>query len=270
LILVGILLTVIMDMLHGQEVTYALWAVMFSLAGLPIAISSVYKEIVIGETVRVFLVFCCCCCSERVIREQNLDLYYFNGWVSLFQFLFGVLLWPIAMPLQVCPYCYVSFHLGLMFAYRQGLPLSQTLTNVKDALLCWFGGINSLPGDECQSHLWVVAVYFTIAIFNNIFITLVITHGSAALLFIGSALTVPLSNVAFIFPALVGPALSVPFDPFNLVGMVLVLVGMIMFSKAPEPGQAEPPPAAEQPESKAKPPAINEDLDQGAPHSQQL
>lgn len=123
------------------------------------------------------------------------------------------------------------------------MPFEETFMNIKEGVQCWLYGIDSLPGDECTGHLWIVLLYFGIAIINNIFILLVLTHGSAANLWIASAMSVPLSNLAFMLPFLVG-TLVVPFDPYNIVGMVLVFVGMIVFNKAPQP---EGPPEPEHP-----------------------
>jgi len=48
-----------MDFIHGGEVTYAVGAILFGLSAIPITLSNLYKEKILGETVRFAPVICC-------------------------------------------------------------------------------------------------------------------------------------------------------------------------------------------------------------------
>lgn len=67
-ILIGIALTVIMDFIHGGEVTYAIGAILFGLSAIPITLSNLYKEKILGETVRFVTVLCHVCLLTRSMR----------------------------------------------------------------------------------------------------------------------------------------------------------------------------------------------------------
>merc|ERR1711871_571139 len=77
-----------------------LWAMMMILSTVPMALSSVYKEIALGET--------------------ELDPIYLNGWVAVFQFLFSLI---IAVPASL----------------TTGVPIPDLPANMYDGLKCYVG-----------------------------------------------------------------------------------------------------------------------------------
>ena len=77
-----------------------LWSIMMILSTIPMALSSVYKEIALGET--------------------ELDPIFLNGWVAVFQFLFSLV---IAVPASL----------------TTGVPIPDLPSNMYDGLKCYVG-----------------------------------------------------------------------------------------------------------------------------------
>lgn len=79
-----------------------LWAVVLILSCVPMCLSSIYKEVALGDT--------------------DLDPVYLNAWIAVFQFLFSV---PLAVPAAIA---------GEPPVYPNDLP-----TNMADGWKCYLG-----------------------------------------------------------------------------------------------------------------------------------
>ena len=79
-----------------------------------------------------------------------------------------------------------------------------------------------------MSALGGVALYMTFNIAYNTLLLLVIKYGSAALMYVASTVVLPLGSVAFTRKFLLGVHAS-QFTLFNGVGLVVVLVGLIIY-----------------------------------------
>jgi len=133
-----------------------LWACMMILSTIPMALSSVYKEIALGET--------------------KLDPMYLNGWIAVFQIVFALLL---CVPASL--------------ASSPPVPIFDLPKAVLDGIYCYVG-INSQKCDsgsssECTPDDCFPAapIYVNLFLFfnqtYNLFILLVIRHGSANLFY---------------------------------------------------------------------------------------
>eukprot|EP00003_Mantamonas_plastica_P001496 TRINITY_DN1104_c0_g1_i2.p1 TRINITY_DN1104_c0_g1~~TRINITY_DN1104_c0_g1_i2.p1 ORF type:complete len:291 (-),score=71.44 TRINITY_DN1104_c0_g1_i2:351-1223(-) len=177
---------------------------------IPTALSSVYKEI--------------------AFKAQSMDVMYLNAWVALFQFLLGLVLAPVAAPLQ-------------------NMQLSEIPGNLWDGTKCFLLGINTITHcpandpscvvDDCGPALLAVSAYITANIFYNIFLLLVLKHGSAALMFIASTVIIPLANITFTFKFIMGDHAST-LSGYDIGGLVVILTGLILYRSVSE-GSDEPP-----------------------------
>jgi len=86
----------------------------------------------------------------------------------------------------------------------------------------------------------IVVLYIGIAAFFNIYILLVMQHGSATLMWVASTLSVPLANFAFMIGFFVGTEFETKFSWFNLGALVLVVVGLVIFNKCTRPEDTHP------------------------------
>lgn len=147
-----------------------------------------------------------------------------NAWVALFQTLFT----PILLPLTSVP--------GF-----SDVPIQEVPQEFWNGAKC-FVGINTYIGDRCDTRMvWLhVCVYLFINIFYNIFLLMVIKFGSASLLYISSALILPLANLSFTMPWIMDEfpdsfkRYSSSLSVYDIIGLVVILIGLVMYRALPE------------------------------------
>jgi len=172
------------------------WAVVMILSCVPMTLSSVYKEIALGEV--------------------ELDAMYLNGMIAVFQLLFSLVL--------CVPSSLVS---------DPPVPIPELPQNLYNGLKC-FVGISSKNchgdddddcyEDECFPNAPLfVSLYL---IFNqgyNLLILLILKFGSANILWMAMTLMVPLGNVAFTLPFV--PENS-PLRITDILGLIIICGGL--------------------------------------------
>lgn len=188
----GIIIVLAPTMSGGGSV---LWAIMMIVSTVPMTLSSVYKEIALGET--------------------ELDPMYLNGWVAVFQFFFSIAL--------CVPAAYAS---------DPPVPVNDLPSNLYDGLLCYFGtdsitcadDDDSCTPDRCFPRApTFVTIYIVFNQFYNLLIILILKYGSANLLYMALTLMVPLGNVTFTLPFV--PS-NQPLRPTDIVGLVVICTGL--------------------------------------------
>jgi drug/metabolite transporter (DMT)-like permease len=188
----GIATVLVPSMTGGGDV---LWSIVLILSTVPMTLSSVYKEIALGET--------------------ELDPMFLNGWIAVFQLLFSILLCvpgalvsdpPVAVP-----------------------DLPQNLWN---GLKCFMGvssqtcdaGDDDCTADECYPNAPIfVSIYLVFNQLYNLLILLLIKYGSSNLLWLALTLMVPMGNVAFTLPFV--PEHQ-PLKSTDIIGLVLICGGL--------------------------------------------
>jgi drug/metabolite transporter (DMT)-like permease len=140
------------------------WALVMMLSCIPMTLSSVYKE--------------------RVLGDVECDVVYLNGWIGVWQLLLTL---PMAVP--AAPTC--------------GITISEIPTNFFDGMKC-YAGENSQPSDDCHMSVLLVNVYLMFNIGYNILIIMILKHGSANTLWLALTVMVPLGNIAFTLPFVPG------------------------------------------------------------------
>merc|ERR1719161_1937868 len=176
----------------------------FLLSMVPAALSSVYKEFAFRG------------------HDGDLDVNLLQYWVATFQVLGNFLAMPIYSlsvlgPQQVVMSELPRFQVGgarcLLLGHSE-LPLQGG---------CGFPGEKLC--DDCQEAWWTVVGFITFNLLFNIFAVLVIKHGSAALAFVLSTLRLPLTSIAFSFPALAGRDAEQPTGA-DVLGLGIILIGL--------------------------------------------
>ena len=196
-IVVGGLFIVLSPTLSGSGGSL-LWAAMMIVSCIPMALSSVYKEIALGET--------------------ELDPVYLNGWIAAFQFGFALL-----------------FCVPASLATSPPVPIPDLPENLWNGMRCYIG-IDSLTcpegsssdcvPDNCSSSPLYVNLYLLFNQAYNLLIILILKYGSANLLFLALTLQVPLGNAAFTLPFLPGHK---PLQFTDIIGLVVICVGLICY-----------------------------------------
>jgi len=179
--------------------------IVFFLSVTPTAFSGVYKEIAFKG-------------------GEDLDIYYVNAWVALFQFIIGMLFLPVtAIP---------GFG---------GLTFPEIPPNLENGARCLFLAENSVTTgehpDDCH-WAWVMTLGYVVAnVFYNIVILLMLKYGSAALLYVASAVILPLANISFTLKFIMGDKAQ-ELSPYDIAGLVIILVGLVIYRSTRE--QATP------------------------------
>eukprot|EP01104_Vermistella_antarctica_P014709 TRINITY_DN4681_c0_g1_i1.p1 TRINITY_DN4681_c0_g1~~TRINITY_DN4681_c0_g1_i1.p1 ORF type:complete len:417 (-),score=58.49 TRINITY_DN4681_c0_g1_i1:103-1353(-) len=196
----------------GGKGQFVWWAcVMFLAQSVPASFGAIYKE--------------------YALKAVEMDVYYLNGWVALFQFAFGMLLAP-------------AFVKEL-----QGLSWDEIPANFLNGFLCFATGKNSEGDDNvcgnCSEAWWKVSVYIAINLIYNLSILKVMQLGSTVVMFIATTLSVPLSLFIFMIPAVEGEH----FEWMSIVCLVCVVVGLLIYRSIPEDSDL---PEVDAPESLAQ------------------
>jgi len=167
-----------------------LWSCILMLSCVPMAISSVYKEMALDDV--------------------DIDVVYLNGWVALFQLLAAVpLLYPSAL--------------------AQGISAGDVWTNVYHGLLC-AGGHNTVTHgddpDDCSMGPVFLPIYLMFNLAYNVLIIYLLKYGGSNILWLSITATVPLVNVVFTIPG-VPDGQAAHWE--NWVGLVLIMGGLITY-----------------------------------------
>lgn len=193
--------------------------ILFFSATIPTAVSGVYKEIAFRG-------------------EDDLDVWYLNGWVALFQFLFGLTYAPLAatyggIAMKDIP---INLYQGLICWLLQkntivDTPDQHCATLVKlctTTLPCCDSCDGSIPGIASLPAFWAMLMYMCANIAYNIFLVLVIKYGSAALMYISSTIVLPLGSLMFTIRPIMKKNAQ-PFTAYSGAGLGVILTGLIIY-----------------------------------------
>lgn len=195
-IVVSGIITVLAPILGGGG--NIVWCIVMILSSVPSALSSVYKEIALGET--------------------NIDPVYLNGWIAVFQFLMSLIL-CIPASLATDPPVSVS---DLPLNMWQGLKCYAGYNSIT----CGTDDANCTPDDCHFTGPMFVTVYLIFNQMYNLLIILILKYGSANLLYMVLTLMVPLGNAAFTLP-FVPSHTSLKFT--DILGLVIICSGLGCF-----------------------------------------
>lgn len=197
LIVAGGIMVVLAPTLSGEG--DVLWTIIMIASTVPMTLSSVYKEIALGET--------------------ELDAMYLNGWIAVFQFFFS---FPLMIPAAL--------------ASSPPVAIPDLPQNLWNGMRCFMGydSIHSCDddGDDCQEdNCFPQAPMFVCCylVFNqayNLLILLILKHGSANILWLSFTLMVPLGNVAFTLNFIPEHA---PLRITDIIGLIVICLGLCMY-----------------------------------------
>jgi drug/metabolite transporter (DMT)-like permease len=175
---------------EGNGHNQILWAVVMMVSCVPSVLSSVYKEM--------------------ALQGQDIDVIYLNGWVAIFQFLLCL---PLAYP----------------SAYATALPIDELWPNMYDGMWCFLGYNSVHPDgtvDDCGNAPLFVSFYMLFNLSYNVLIILILKHGSANIMFMGSTALVPLTNALFACPFIPGHK---PLKTSDFIGLGVIMSGITVY-----------------------------------------
>ena len=179
----------------ANAISTLIWSLVMVLSCVPMTLSSIYKEIALGET--------------------DLDPILLNGFIAFFQFAFSVV---------------VSVPAGLASSppiYPTALP-----NNLLNGLKCYIGIGSVFTGchtDEMCAGLapLFVNVYLLLNVCYNILIIYILKFGSSNVLWLALTIMVPVGNVAFCLPFMPGGGEEIHAS--DLIGLAVILLGLVMY-----------------------------------------
>ena len=153
------------------------------------------------------------------MKEVDLDIWYVQAWTMFFQWVFGLIVFPIVLLPLPAPY--------------ESIGIKQIPTNIWRGLKCTVG-INSVASDHCD-HFWaILLVFFLFNLVYNYLMLFVIKYGSSTLAMIAAASRIALCNVGFLIPFIAGEAKAKKLTSFDILALVILLLGVVMYSLTKE------------------------------------
>ena len=177
----------------GSSTTLWYGPLILVIATVPNSLSNVYKEL--------------------NFKHDGLDVFFLTTNVSVYQVLLGFLFCPL-----------------LSLPGLGGISLQQIPDNFSEGWACFLG--QRLPGYDCHvaPYPYVVLLLYVLVNFAyNLLLLLITKHGSALLLVIASALSLPLTNLIFTLPAVMGDEAE-RWSWWTASGLLVVLIGFLMYS----------------------------------------
>lgn len=158
--------------------------------------------------------------KERFLKgKKNLNIWWMNSWISLWQFVVGLLTIPLLfIPI---PYTY--------------LPPNTFGDYLKNGLNCQFGGVNHYNNDNCHlAFLWLV-LYQIISTIANILMFLILRHGSSLIFLVLATLKTPITGfLGYILMSYnliyTTDAQKVSIHPTDYVSLLFIIAGSIVYN----------------------------------------
>ena len=179
-----------------------LWSIVMILSCVPMTLSSVYKEMVLGKT--------------------GFDPIYLNGWIAFWQFLFSI---PIAIPAAMVSDPPVEPHMLLRNLF-DGLDCYTGHNSITTSYRQTHPDFENFDIDSCGDAPVFVSLYLVFNVVYNILIILILKFGSANILWLAMTIMVPLGSMTFALPFVPGGA---PLKWTDVLGLFIILGGLVLY-----------------------------------------
>ena len=157
--------------------------------------------------------------KEKMLDNQQINIWWMNLWISIWQFLFGLLMFPIMLiPISGSDITIKVNDIGNYF---------------NDAFKCQFANINVRKDDQCDNNLFNLVVYNTISTFINILMFMMIKEGSSTYYMIINTLKLPIQAWLGSFRSIAGRNYAA-ININNLFSFVLLGVATLVYNDKPE------------------------------------
>mmetsp|Transcript_50508 Transcript_50508/g.99771 ORF Transcript_50508/g.99771 Transcript_50508/m.99771 type:complete len:566 (+) Transcript_50508:85-1782(+) len=150
--------------------------------------------------------------KEGVMKERDMNEVYTSTMVAFWQIWFGFLY----LPLLTLP------QLG-------GLSYHEMTMQFSDGFTCFMGTNPNDPEGDCSNAAKLLITYIIINFGYNLLMLAVTKRGSAVMLVIAQALSLPVTNIAFTLKIFMGDTAE-PLTVVDLLGLVLVCIGFLVYS----------------------------------------
>ncbi|OQS06892.1 Drug/Metabolite Transporter (DMT) Superfamily [Thraustotheca clavata] len=178
------------------------WICMYIFAMVPSAASNIYKEI--------------------ALKDVDLDIWYTNAWISVYQVGWGILtMWTIQFP-AFCdpPIEWSSFPHYLAAGHN-----------------CFIGNDVVLNDHPIPCNNGVLTQFLLFILFNLVYNQLmlyVFKEGSSVLFVISSAICLPLTDVLYMFPIITGNKATQSFTLYDAFALFVLVIGILVYHSEKE------------------------------------
>jgi hypothetical protein len=158
------------------------------------------------------------CYKEHNLHTVDLDIWWMNAWITVWQVVFGMLTTPVV---------FASPPVG------EGISGSDFGNYFKNATICQFASQSSQTSDRCDYSFLYFISYQLVSTLCNIIMFIIIRDESSVVYQIINTLKMPITAWLGASPYLVGDqaqAIS-PADIFSFIGISL---GVIIYNRKPE------------------------------------
>tara|TARA_Y100000389_G_C17468042_1_gene527518 strand:- start:1791 stop:2753 length:963 start_codon:yes stop_codon:yes gene_type:complete len=154
----GVMISFIPEMLLRIPIKEPYWIAIYVFNLLPAIISYCYKE--------------------KYLKELNLNVWWMNTWISVWQIAFGLLTFPVI---------YAPLPSG------DDVKLVHTGAYLYQAAKCQFSGLNSYPTDNCSNAFPIFIIYQLISTLCNILMFYIIKNESSVVYIVINTLKMPVT-----------------------------------------------------------------------------
>ena len=151
--------------------------------------------------------------KEKAFKDSHMDVFFSTVCVSTYQVVLGFVAAPI-MSLK-------------LFG---GIALSDIPCNMKAGWECFLG--QHIEGYHCHTGTHPATLLISYVLINfayNVLLLLITKHGSALLLVCASALSLPIIQISFSLPFLMGEDAET-LSSYNFLGLAIVTIGFLLYA----------------------------------------
>ena len=190
----GLLVAFIPQMLLGNQKLNYYWLVIYISSLIPSVLSYCYKE--------------------KSLKDVDLDIWWMNAWISVWQVIFGILTIPIIFaPLPS----------------GEDLQLNQVSEYFYNATLCQFSNDDNKNGDSCQNAIYILMMYQLISTLTNILMFYIIKEESSAVYLVINTVKMPVTAWLGSYQVLVGNQAE-KVNVADFFSFVMIIVGIIVYN----------------------------------------
>jgi len=169
-----------------------IWGLFIIGATIPAAVSNVYKE--------------------KILKDVQADVWHLNAWIATFQLGWGLLLsWTVFIPMPK-PADHIS---------PREFP--EYITAASEC----FMGIGG--GEHCKFTWMVFTVFIVFNVGVNVLMLYIYRKGSAVVAIVTGTVSMVIVNLLYHVPFIAGEALVTRFSPYNIIAVVVIIGGLVVY-----------------------------------------
>lgn len=194
----GVCVAFIPEFSEGGQVKQDYWLALYIISLLPGVASYCYKE--------------------QHLKDTDLDIWWMNAWISVWQIMFGILTFPVILaPLPSGD----NVHPSTMGEY------------LVNATVCQFGSVNAQETDQCDNALLIFVLYQVVSTLCNILMFMIIRMESSVVYIIINTLKMPITAWLGSYVVLVGDQAQ-SLNIADLFSFIAIAIGVIIYNWEPE------------------------------------